>query len=119
METTLGERLLLLSPDDESRVAREPANAASAIAGASLVELAIAGRIARPLPTARSLARPLNGFRKLTAHAGVGRRAERAIGLVRGRAAAGVHDQPAVRELGNARIPAEDDFAARYSRAVS
>ncbi|MGX1950486.1 GOLPH3/VPS74 family protein [Streptomyces anulatus] len=46
METTLGEQLLLLSLDDKSGVAREPANVAAAIAGASLVELAIAGRIA-------------------------------------------------------------------------
>lgn len=37
METTLGEQLLLLSLDDKSGVAREPANVAAAIAGASLV----------------------------------------------------------------------------------
>ncbi|MFI2213400.1 GPP34 family phosphoprotein [Streptomyces sp. NPDC020141] len=45
METTLGEQLLLLSLDDESGAGRESANVGWAIAGASLVELALAGRI--------------------------------------------------------------------------
>ncbi|MET9557611.1 GPP34 family phosphoprotein [Streptomyces sp. NPDC006645] len=45
VETTLGEQLLLLSLDDESGVEKQPANVAFAIAAASLVELALAGRI--------------------------------------------------------------------------
>ncbi|MEV0779128.1 GPP34 family phosphoprotein [Streptomyces sp. NPDC050428] len=44
-ETTLGEQLLLLSLDDESGAEKESANVAYAIAAASLVELALAGRI--------------------------------------------------------------------------
>ncbi|CAM5645827.1 GPP34 family phosphoprotein OS=Streptomyces alboniger OX=132473 GN=CP975_14965 PE=4 SV=1 [Streptomyces alboniger] len=43
--TTLGEQLLLISLDDESGTAKEPAKVAPAIAAASLVELALAGRI--------------------------------------------------------------------------
>lgn len=43
--TTLGEQLLLLSLDDESGTARESAKVALAISAASLVELALAGRI--------------------------------------------------------------------------
>ncbi|MGW5676054.1 GOLPH3/VPS74 family protein [Streptomyces sp. NPDC003860] len=46
METTLGEQLLLLSLDDESGVERESAKVALAIGAASLVELALARRIA-------------------------------------------------------------------------
>ncbi|MFD3522603.1 GPP34 family phosphoprotein [Streptomyces sp. NPDC058653] len=45
VETTLGEQLLLLSLDDESGIEKAPANVAYAIAAASLVELALAGRI--------------------------------------------------------------------------
>lgn len=45
VETTLGEQLLLLSLDDESGAEKERANVALAIAAASLVELAIAGRV--------------------------------------------------------------------------
>ncbi|MGW2328777.1 GOLPH3/VPS74 family protein [Streptomyces sp. NPDC001700] len=43
--TTLGEQLLLLSLDDESGTAKESAKVALAISAASLVELALAGRI--------------------------------------------------------------------------
>ncbi|MFJ7770126.1 GPP34 family phosphoprotein [Streptomyces sp. NPDC097107] len=43
--TTLGEQLLLISLDDESGTAKESAKVAPAIAAASLVELALAGRI--------------------------------------------------------------------------
>ncbi|MFI5678360.1 GOLPH3/VPS74 family protein [Streptomyces cellulosae] len=43
--TTLGEQLLLLSLDDESGSAKEPVKVALAISAASLVELALAGRI--------------------------------------------------------------------------
>ncbi|MFI0814724.1 GPP34 family phosphoprotein [Streptomyces sp. NPDC021098] len=43
--TTLGEQLLLLSLDDASGTAKEPAKVALAISAASLVELALAGRI--------------------------------------------------------------------------
>ena len=43
--TTLGEQLLLLSLDDESGTAKEAAKVAPAISAASLVELALAGRI--------------------------------------------------------------------------
>ncbi|MFI5757958.1 GPP34 family phosphoprotein [Streptomyces sp. NPDC051569] len=45
METTLGEELLLLSLDDKSGAGKESTKTASAIAAASLVELALAGRI--------------------------------------------------------------------------
>lgn len=45
VETTLGEQLLLLSLDDESGAEKESANVAFAIAAASLVELALAGRV--------------------------------------------------------------------------
>ncbi|WP_405796753.1 GPP34 family phosphoprotein [Streptomyces sp. NBC_01506] len=45
VETTLGEQLLLLSLDDESGAAKESPNVAFAIAAASLVELALAGRV--------------------------------------------------------------------------
>lgn len=45
METTLGEELLLLSLDDESGAEKESARVSSAMAAASLVELALAGRI--------------------------------------------------------------------------
>ena len=45
MDITLGEQLLLLSLDDESGTEREPARVAWAIAAATLVELALAGRI--------------------------------------------------------------------------
>jgi hypothetical protein len=44
-QTTLGEQLLLLSLDDESGTEKESAKAAWAISAASLVELALAGRI--------------------------------------------------------------------------
>ncbi|MEU6664309.1 GPP34 family phosphoprotein [Streptomyces sp. NPDC046821] len=43
--TTLGEQLLLLSLDDESGTASQPAKVALAISAASLVEFALAGRI--------------------------------------------------------------------------
>ncbi|WP_081236733.1 GOLPH3/VPS74 family protein [Streptomyces viridosporus] len=43
--TTLGEQLLLLSLDDESGTAKEQAKVALAVSAASLVELALAGRI--------------------------------------------------------------------------
>ncbi|MDT0317278.1 GOLPH3/VPS74 family protein [Streptomyces millisiae] len=45
VETTLGEQLLLLSLDDEAGTAKESEKAGWAIAAASLVELALAGRI--------------------------------------------------------------------------
>ncbi|WP_405614851.1 GPP34 family phosphoprotein [Streptomyces sp. NBC_01508] len=45
IETTLGEQLLLLSLDDESGSEKQSANVAFAIAAASLVELALAGRV--------------------------------------------------------------------------
>ncbi|MGK5530480.1 GOLPH3/VPS74 family protein [Streptomyces sp. URMC 129] len=45
MDITLGEQLLLLSLDDESGAERESTRVAWAIAAASLVELALAGRI--------------------------------------------------------------------------
>ncbi|WP_329384535.1 GOLPH3/VPS74 family protein [Streptomyces sp. NBC_01716] len=45
VETTLGEQLLLLSLDDESGAEKQAANVAYAIAAASLVELALAGRV--------------------------------------------------------------------------
>lgn len=45
VETTLGEQLLLLSLDDESGAEKESTNVAFAIAAASLVELALAGRV--------------------------------------------------------------------------
>ncbi|GAA2638405.1 hypothetical protein GCM10010307_36790 [Streptomyces vastus] len=45
METTLGEQLLLLSLDDESGTEKDSAKVSWAIAAASLVELALAGRI--------------------------------------------------------------------------
>ncbi|MFD3485456.1 GPP34 family phosphoprotein [Streptomyces sp. NPDC058665] len=45
VETTLGEQLLLLSLDDESGVEKQAANVSYAIAAASLVELALAGRV--------------------------------------------------------------------------
>jgi len=45
LPTTLGEQLLLLSLDDESGTAKESAKVALAISAASLVELALAGRI--------------------------------------------------------------------------
>jgi hypothetical protein len=44
-EITLGEQLMLLSLDDESGAEQETAKAACAIAAASLLELALAGRI--------------------------------------------------------------------------
>lgn len=43
--TTLGEQLLLLSLDDESGIEKESMNVSYAIAAASLVELALAGRV--------------------------------------------------------------------------
>lgn len=45
VETTLGEQLLLLSLDDESGTEKESMNVSYAIAAASLVELALAGRV--------------------------------------------------------------------------
>jgi hypothetical protein len=45
MEITLGEQLLLLSLDDKWGYGKEPAKVAWAIAAASLVDLALAGRI--------------------------------------------------------------------------
>ncbi|MFE4368612.1 GPP34 family phosphoprotein [Streptomyces sp. NPDC056835] len=45
METTLGEELLLLSLDDKWGYEKEPEKVAWAIAAASLVDLALAGRI--------------------------------------------------------------------------
>ncbi|WP_329339012.1 GPP34 family phosphoprotein [Streptomyces sp. NBC_00663] len=45
MDITLGEQLLLLSLDDESGAERESAKVAWAIAAATLVELALAGRV--------------------------------------------------------------------------
>lgn len=45
VETTLGEQLLLLSLDDASGSEQESAKTAAAISAASLVELALAGRI--------------------------------------------------------------------------
>ncbi|TDC27978.1 GPP34 family phosphoprotein [Streptomyces sp. 8K308] len=45
VETTLGERLLLLSLDDETGAGKESEKVAWAISAASLVELALAGRV--------------------------------------------------------------------------
>ncbi|MFE4368025.1 GPP34 family phosphoprotein [Streptomyces sp. NPDC056835] len=45
MRTTLGEQLMLLSLDDDTGAAKESEHVGWAIAGASLVELALAGRI--------------------------------------------------------------------------
>ncbi|HET6858711.1 MAG TPA: GPP34 family phosphoprotein [Streptomyces sp.] len=45
MRTTLGEQLMLLSLDDDTGAAKESEHVGWAIAGATLVELALAGRI--------------------------------------------------------------------------